>query len=149
MAFLDIAFGVIKIDKTAGTLVDITGQVKTARGSVEGSNQEFYTLGDFYAHVSDSKKKWSVDITFYASTGANETEALDLFSTWYIGNDRPGNRTLQIDTPDSTTGSFRYSGEVKCTSMSPLFDIDASGGRPQEITVRLMGDGALTKSTIV
>ena len=148
MAFLDSAFGVVKIDNAAGVLVDISEQVKSAKGSIEGNNQEFYTLGDLFAHVSDSKKRWNVDLVIYISDGDNETEAYDLFTEWQVSVDQSGNRTLQVDTPDSDPGSFRFSGEVKCSNL-PLFDIDSSGGRPQELSIRLMGDGTLTKSTIV
>lgn len=148
MAFLDVAFGVTQLDNSSNTLVDITDQVKSLRLTVEGNSQEFFTLGEWFAFVSDSKKRWSAELVIYASDASGETEAYGLIKSWYIGNDQPGNRTLQVDTPDSTTGSFRYSGEVKCTSVSPLVEIDAAGGKPQEVTVRLMGNGALTQSVI-
>lgn len=148
MAVIEQAFAVVKIDKAAGTLVDISAQVQTCKLGVDANGQNYYTLGENYALAADGKKKWTVNMTCIVTDGGSETEAFDIFNTWFLSTNQPGARTIQLDTPDSSVGSFRFSGEVKCTAVSDIVNVDAAGGNVQVFTVTLMGDGTLTKSTI-
>ena len=147
MSFIDGAAGVVKLDNVSGVLTDYSASIMSATLNINGNAQPFYTLGSKYANAPDSKKSWSVDLVFYAETGS--TGAYGMITDWLMNNDIPGAKTLLIGTPDATTtGSQTFTGEVKCDSISPAASIDASGGRPQQLTARLMGDGALTKATV-
>lgn len=147
MAIIGQAFGAIKLDKAAGTLVDISAQVVTATLNVQTRTGTYATLGSSYDSAVDGKKGWSVDVEFYMTTGTSESEAYDLISTW-VTTAIPGARSLELYTPDSTTnGSLKFSGEVKIQTSS-LLSIDASSTQPQRFRCTLVGDGTLTKATV-
>ena len=146
MAFISETLGVIKIDKAAGTLIDVSNQVVSATLNVETTAGTFQTLGGTYANAVDGKKTWNVDLECYMSDTASEAEAYDLLMTWLTAAS-PGARTLEAYTPSAATGSMKFTGEVRVQGGSALA-LNAQGNMPQRFRTRLIGDGALTKSTV-
>lgn len=147
MAAIGMAFGVIKIDKAAGTLVDISAQVQTARLSINTRTGTYSVLGSNYDLAVDGKKGWQVELEFLMTTGVSETEAYDIFMTWVMAS-VPGARTIELYTPDATTsGSFKFSGECKIQS-SDVMSVDAQSTMPQKFRATLVGDGTITKAAV-
>jgi hypothetical protein len=146
MGFISETLGVIKLDKAAGTLVDISAQIVTATLTVETTAGTFHTLGGTYASAVDGKKTWRVELEMYLSDGGSETEAYDLIMTW-ITAASPGARTFEGYTPNTSAGSLKFTGEVRVQSGSGMA-LNAAGNMPQRFRVTLVGDGTLTKSTV-
>lgn len=147
MVFIPKSQGVIKVDNVAGTAVDVSAQIKTARIGLTRNSSNFAVLGVTFQKAVHGKPTWKLDITGFMTDGAGETEAWGLFSTWAVA-DVPTMRTITLDTPTSTTGSRRFTGETAISSMDPLADVDASSNEPQTFTANLLGDGNLTASVI-
>lgn len=139
---------VIQLDVTsAGTLVDISGT--TTKVSIEPDREakETFTFGDENALTTVGKvsTKIAVEIV-YSSTTAEGSYILE---RWFY--DTPaiskGARTIQIDIPDSSTGSRRFSGEVKL-SKPPAVELDSSKAEPLILKAEFMNSGAISWTII-
>lgn len=148
MAIIAQAFGGVKIDKAAGTLVDISAQVASCELMVSTNAGTYMVLGNAWGLAVDGKKTWSVNLEILMTTGLTETEAYDIISIWMM-TAIPGARTIEIYTPDITTvGSFKFSGEVKIQTMERITQINAESNQPQRFRCVLLGDGTLTKAAV-
>lgn len=134
------SLSVIKIDGPT-TLVDISGSTTKVNIEPARDAKETPTFGDEFAIVTVGKSsvKISVEIVYSSTT----TEASYVLEAWYYGGSTTSraSRTIQIDVPDSTTGSRRFSGEVKLSS-PPKIELDASKPDPLILTAEFMNDGA-------
>jgi hypothetical protein len=134
---------VIQLDDSGGTLRNISGSTNRV---VLDFDQE---LGDYRAYGSDWPKRLdagqdaTITLTVLYTTASNE--GYDVLKQWFHAA-QPGARTLQVDVPDSTVGSDRYSGEVRINAKR--FTIDAGQGGPVMVTARLRPDGAFSWATI-
>lgn len=144
--FIPRSEGVIQIDSSGGSLSDISDFVRSARINARGNGSNFAVLGEQWQKAVIGKSTWGVDLVIYMTDGASD--AYKLLADWFTGAGRLDARTYQHDTPDSTNGSFRFTGEVMLDSLDPLTDVDASSNEPQQATARLLGDGALQISVI-
>lgn len=144
--FISETLGVIKLDKAAGTLIDISDQLVTATLNVDTTAGNFDTLGGTYAKAVDGKKRWNMDVEAYMSDATDESEAYDLMRKWLTA-EPSGPRTVEGYTPSTATGSLKYAGEMRIQGGS-LMALNASGNMPQRFRTRLIGDGALTVSTV-
>lgn len=131
---------VIKLDAPT-TLTDISGS--TTKVTIEPSrdSKELYVFGDENAIVTVGRStvKISVESVYSSAT----TEAAYVVEAWYYGGSTTSraSRTVQIDVPNSSTGSRRFSGEVKLSS-PPTIELDASKPDPLIVKYELMNDGA-------
>ena len=147
MAFITKSQGIVKLDNAAGTQVDISAYIKSARLGFTRNSGNFPVLGSQFQSAVHGKATWKVDITGYMTNDSGETAGWGLLSTWVTAAD-PTARTIAIDTPDSLTGSRRFTGETVIASMDPLAELDASSNEPQTYTANLLGDGLLTPSVL-
>jgi hypothetical protein len=147
MAFITKSQGVVKVDNAAGTQVDISAQIRSARLGLTRNSGNFPVLGNNFQYAVHGKAAWKLDITGYMTDGTGETEAWGLFSTWVTASS-PTERTITLDTPTSSTGSRRFTGETVIGGMDPLSELDASSNEPQTFTANLLGSGTLTPSVI-
>lgn len=138
--------GVVKLDKAAGTLVDISTFLNTATLTINTTAGTYYTLGGTYASAVDGKKTWSVELDCYLSTATDESEAYDLLMTWLTAAS-PGARSFEGYTPSTASGSLKFSGEVRVQGGTALA-LNAGGNMPQRFRTTLIGDGTLTKATV-
>lgn len=140
--------GKISIDNAGGTLVAISDQAQSfSIDGVEFNASSFFTAGSEWANAVAGKRSWRATIRFYRTAAVGE--AWKVLQDWGLGTTRPVARTLQIDTPDSTTGNDRFTGEVMITGLTPLAEMDAGSNEPQVVTLNLMGHGELVRTTIV
>jgi hypothetical protein len=123
------------------TLTDISGS--TTKVTIEPSrdSKTTNTFGgdDGIVTVGKSSTKISLEIVYSSTT----TEAGYVLEGWYYGGSTTSraSRTIQIDIPNSSSGSRRYSGEVKL-SKPPVIELDASKPDPLIVKAELMNDGA-------
>lgn len=131
---------VISLDAPT-TLVDISGTTTTVTIEPDRESKETFVFGDEFAIVTVGKStvKISLEIV-YSSTTAEGSYVLE---AWYYGGSTTSRaaRTVQIDIPNSLTGSRRFSGEVKL-SKPPTVELDASKSEPLIVKAELMNDGA-------
>lgn len=131
---------VVKLDAPT-TLADISGSTTKVSITPERDSKETFVFGDENSIVTVGRSKVTIAVeSVYSST---TTEASYVIEAWYYGGSTTSraSRTVQIDIPDSTTGSRRFSGEVKL-SKPPEMEHDASKPEPLILKYELMNDGA-------
>lgn len=133
---------VLKLDNSSNVLTDISGSSNDV--SIDFSQD----IGDYKTFASKWKgripcgKDAKIKLKIVASK--DTAEALKNILDWYFTTG--GSKSIQIDAPDSTTGSDRFTGEVVLESFSiPLTADDAS---PVMAEVNLLPNGALSWATI-
>lgn len=138
---------VIKIDNASGSLTDISGVDTKATIEPDRESKETFTAEGENAIVTVGKStvKIAIEIVYSSATA----EGKQLLNLWYYGTSAvsKASRTIQLDVPDSATGSDRYTGEVKL-SKPPSFELDASKAEPLILKAEFMNDGLITWSTI-
>lgn len=138
---------VVKIDNASGSLVDISGVDTSCKIEPSRDAKETYVADSENAitTVGKSTVKISLKLVYSSATA----EAKQLFNLWYYGASSvtKASRTLELYFPDASSGSDKYTGEVKL-SKPPAFELDASKPEPLIIEVELMNDGAWSWSTV-
>lgn len=123
------------------TLVDISGTATKFTIEPDRESKETFVFGDEFAIVTVGKStvKISLEIVYSSATA----EGSYILEAWYYGTSATsrGSRTIQIDSPNSSSGSRRFSGEVKL-SKPPTVELDASKAEPLIVKAELMNDGA-------
>ena len=112
---------VLNIDDVSATLADVSGSTTTVAFAAE-RDQAFVWVLDGKISVSDSNSAETVEVEVVWST--TSTDARALIEEWHL-NTASTARTVQIDIPDSSTGSRRYTGEYTLGPYS--WAVDASG----------------------
>lgn len=139
---------VIQLDVTAGgSLTDISGTTTTVSIEPDRESKETYTFGSEAALTTVGKTTTKIAIEIvYSSTTA---EAAYILEAWFYGTAAvsKGSRTIQIDIPDSSAGSRRFSGEVKL-SKPPTLELDSSKADPLILTAEFMNDGPISWAII-
>jgi hypothetical protein len=126
-------------------LTDISGEAASATLAFGVESGTYNTFGNSWSGVSVGPRSVQIDLTIVFTTTADE--GYDLITDWYHGTAWNAARSIQIDAPDSTAGSFRYSGEVKLTG-APNVQLDAASGDAVVMTCQLSGHGTMTKADI-
>lgn len=134
---------VIKLDNNVNVLTDISGSTNKVSIEPKMEGGKFEVFGNRWKKSLDGSKEWGGSITIVFSTTA--AEALDLIEDWFYATN-PANRTLQVDVPDSGTGSRRYSGEIRVREFKYPFDRPEAG--PVTVEVTFDGDDALTQTDL-
>lgn len=138
---------VINLDDASGSLVDISGTTTKIQIEPERDSKETYTFGSEAALVTVGKSKHKITCEIVYSSATAESKAL--LNAWYYGTAAVSraSRTIRIDIPDSSSGSDRYTGEVKL-SKPPSMELDASKAEPLILKVEFMNDGVISYTTI-
>lgn len=147
MARIDLTDSVVSIDSTSGgSLVDVSGDISsvTLDYTINGSTQ--HNLGSRFAFATEGGVTATLSIEYYANDTASTLDEIVL--AWALASTKGGARSVQIDEPDSTNGSRRFSGEFKLGGNQSAVKKTAGSGDPQTKTLSLNLDGALTVSTI-
>lgn len=134
---------VVKIDNAAGTLTDISGS--SNKVDINLSNG----VGEFRNFTSQWKGRLVVgkdaDISLDVVYTTTADEALDLLRDLFFGGtDTP--RSIQIDVPDSSNGSDRYTAEVVLEDLS--IPLDAGADEVVMCSATLKPNGAVSHATI-
>lgn len=135
---------VVSLDNSAGTLADISGSSNAVSMEFSIDNAEYRVFGSKWLKRMSCVKDGSFSLTVVYTTTDN-TEGLDLLKDWFMSNTISA-RTMQVDIPDSNTGSDRWSGEVRLENLS--FDVEAEESGPIMVEASLLADGPWTCVTI-
>lgn len=136
---------VISIDDSNGDLTNVSGSTNNVSMELTRTVGSLTTFEGTWDVVLTCKRSGTITVGAVFSTSA--TEARELLEGWFFGDDSgPILRTIQIDVPNSSVGSKRYSSE--CVVESQSFPIDASSADPIALTFQLRTSGALTRTTI-
>lgn len=147
MAVVARGQAVVQLDNSSGTLTALTSGTVGATIEVTQNTGKYFTLDSDWQKALDGGKTWRVTLRFVADTSG--TSAYSYLRDWMLpASGRSGARTIQIDFPDSTNGSQRYSGEVVIDSLTDLGSAEAGSGDPVMVTAQLTGSGVLTDSII-
>jgi hypothetical protein len=134
---------VVSLDDDAGTLDDISGSSNQVSMSMSRQVAETFTFDGDWAIKKGCKK--AVTISLQAVYSVTDSEATNVLVDWYF-NSAGTSRTIQIDVPDSTVGSDRYSGEMTIESLD--IPLDASDAGVILVSASLSNDGAFTRTAI-
>jgi hypothetical protein len=134
---------VISIDNSGGTLTDISGSSNQCSMDIARNVAEVYTFSGDWAIKKSCKSSVTVAVQVLYSTTADEGR--DLLEDW-IFDSPTTDKTVQIDVPDSSVGSTRYSGEFTIESYS--VPLAASEAGVIICSANLSNSGTVTRSTI-
>lgn len=135
---------VLQIDDVNGSLQDLSGSSNNASINMSSNTGQTFTFQGQWAIQKVCKTSASVSVTAVYST--EDTEALNILADWWFGTGYNSARTVQIDIPDSTVGSDRYSGEFVLSSANiPLSADDAA---PIQASFELLNQGAFTRAAV-
>jgi hypothetical protein len=144
--FIPNVNAVIKLDNSGGVLTDVSDYVSTVTVDLTASIGKFFVFGEPGAQSAEGKR----DVT--AALGVRPAEdsvgASYSLNSWAMAAGSMGRRTVEIDVPDSTSASFRISGEFYLSAWQ-IFNQDAAGdGTPATQTASLQADGLPTYSVL-
>lgn len=129
---------VIKIDNASNTLIDISGSSNSAELEFNNDIGEFKTFGSKWKGRIQCGKDATLKLSIVASKDA--AEAMRIALDWFFNTN--GAKTVQIDAPDSTTGSDRISGEFVLESFS--IPLTADEATPVMCELNLLPNGAVS-----
>lgn len=135
---------VFHLDNAAGTLTDIQGSSNSV--SVNSTRTATAKVNVFGGSpiVGVGARTYSISAKIILSTATDE--AWDIVKNWWFGSSHTVARSFQIDSPDATSGSDRYTGECKLVDLPILYT--AGEGKPIELEFTLEVDGDLTHAEI-
>lgn len=129
---------VINLDNASGVLTDISGSSNSAEIDFSNDIGEYKNFGTKWKGRIPCGKDASIKLKIVASKAA--AEAMRIALDWFFTTN--GQKTIQIDAPDSTTGSDRFVAEVVLEDFSiPLAADEAS---PVMCELSLLPNGAVT-----
>jgi hypothetical protein len=138
---------VIKLDNASGTLTDISGVDTKATIDPSRDSKETYVADNENAIVTvgKSKVKIAIEIVYSSATAEGAT----LINAWYYGTRAVSiaSRSIELYIPDTSSGSQKYSGEVKL-SKPPSFELDASKAEPLILKAEFQNDGTFSFTTV-
>lgn len=144
--FIPNTNAVVKLDNSVGSLTDISDYTSTCTVDMTASIGKFYVFGETGSQSAEGKR----DVTAVLGVRPAEDSAGASYSLngWAMSAGTMGKRTLEIDVPDSTSGSFRISGEAYLSAWQ-IFNQDAAGdGTPSQQNANLQFDGLPTYSVL-
>ena len=132
------------VDNASGTLTEISGSSNNASIDMSTQTAETFTFQGQWSIRKACKTSATVSIQVLYSMTADE--GLDILRDWYFTN--AGEiRTFQVDIPDSTNNSDRYSGEFVLESFNIPISADDAG--VILCSASLLNSGEFSHSTIV
>jgi len=136
--------GVISIDNAGGTPTVVSGQVQDMEISEERATGVFHTMDTLYSDATRGGIKYTMTMSIYKTT--NAAEAYKLLKANLISAIRT--ITVTADTPDSSTGSERATGEFVFTGFTPSTKRTAGSGDPEVTTAKFVNSGQIVFSTL-
>lgn len=137
---------VVSLDNASAVLTDVSDYCSTVTISGTASIGKFFVFGETGAQSAEGKRDMTAQIGVRPAEDA--AGASRILNAWFMSATTMGRRTFQCDTPDSTSGSCRISGEVYLSAWE-LVNHDAAGdGTPATQTASLQFDGLPTYSVL-
>lgn len=135
---------VITLDNESGTPTDISGSSNTIEINIETPVNTGNTFEGSSPLSWVGKDQTNISLVVWYSTTTGE--GLDILKQWKFGSNRATARSIQIDIPDSSSGSDRYYGEVNLGNLA--IPMNADGGTGVQVTADLTNDGAFSWTVI-
>ena len=136
---------VLQIDNAAGTLTNISGSANQVSMELTRTLGSLVTFEGNWDIVTACKRSGTITVGVVYSTAS--AEARELLEGWFFGDTGGSDsRSIQIDVPNSSVGSRRYTAECVVESMS--LPIDASSADPIAMTFQLRTNGTVTRAGI-
>jgi len=133
---------------TGGALTNYSDEVSTVTLDTTTNIGGFYTFGLSGEQTSEGQRTHTSSIGVRPATDAGS--AHNVLTAWTLpgAGNKSGARSIRIQAPDATTGSFQYDFEAYCDSYNQIAQ-DASGdGSPATHTASLRVDGDVTLTVI-
>lgn len=134
---------VLTVDDSTGTPVDISGSSNQASMDFSLQVAETFTFDGDWAIKKSCKK--SVALTIQTLYSLSDAEGSNIMEDWFH-NSSGTSRTVTIDVPDGTGGSFSYSGEFILESYGLPVSADDAGVILMSFS--LSNDGAVTRAAV-
>ena len=138
---------VVSLDDTGGSLSDISGYIKSVAFDIEAKIGRFSTLGSRFDESTEGTSMAKGTLTAYSSVEA--AGAHYLITHWLVNNttNKAGLKSLRIQDPDASTGSFQWDMEIRPASYNEVVK-EAGEGNPGEHQLAFECDGAPTWTVI-
>ena len=146
--FISGSQAVITFDNTSGTPTDMSATVSKVSLSADATVGSFYTFGTNVANKTEGKRTFMGSLTY---PSAEDTSSMDYtVSAWFHpgATSTMGTKTLQVDTPDSSAASYRYSGEIRAKKASFVEQDASSDGTPAMKQLDFEWDGEPTRTIL-
>lgn len=129
-------------DGPAGTLTDVSGSTSKCDFEDKAASSIFRVFEGKLAVSGSSEATVAVESVFSTA----DDESADIIITWYYSN-RDTARTVQMDMPNSSAGSRRFTGEFKIDNLKVSTDAN-SPDKPMMLNYNLIATGDVTPSVI-
>ncbi|MCA0455642.1 MAG: hypothetical protein LCI00_16825 [Chloroflexi bacterium] len=137
--------GTLKVDATGSATVttDYSTDVIDVQAPFTKAMGTHFTIGSLYQQSTEGGMGVSITVTVrYSSTS---TAAYQVFNAWAIAG---GERTVQLYTPDTTTGSTLLSGEFLCAGPGNIMDIAGGSGDVHSVQFTFQSNGTFTLAAV-
>lgn len=135
MALVNINVGVLKIDNDSATLTDISAGVEDVTLAGTKNTGQYNVLNSVHMKTSEGARAHTLSGNCIRTDGASDAYAL--LADWW---DEGGLRTVEVYDPDETTGSYKWTGEARLESFTPVAK-NASSGDPGKHAFNIIFDG--------
>jgi hypothetical protein len=146
--FISGSQAVITFDNTAGTPTDMSTTISKVTLDANSNVASFFTFGTNVAYKTEGKRTYMGSVTY---PSAEDTSSMDYtVSAWFHpgASNTMGTKTLQVDTPDSSAASYRYSGEIRAKDAN-VVNQDAGGdGTPAMKVLSFEWDSEPTRTML-
>ncbi len=145
MAAIPMHKAVLKIDATpaATTLTDMSSGVRTLTLNMTKNASQFHTIGTAAPDAVEGGYMWSVDMGVLVDISA--TSPYKYLADAVLTT---GEYTVEVYTPDASTGSIKYAGEAIIQNGNSAVSGDGGSGNPMVASFNALGAGALAKSVV-
>lgn len=144
MADIKMKDAIVKVDNSGGTPVDISGNTNTISITGTRTNSEYYNFASDDAKVIEGGKSQTISLQIIVSD--TQDEGYDLLADWWETSGG-GERTVTIQYPDATAGSYQLVAEAVLTSFN-YGDFEAGSAEPMMIEATMMCSGGITRTVI-
>lgn len=139
---------VVTLDNTSGTPQDVSTTVSTLTYDMTSPVGTFYTFGTNVANKTEGKRTYNGTI---GVRSAEDTTSADyILSAW--GHPGAGNvmgtKTLTVQSPDATSASYQYAGEIRASAIQFLNQDAGGDGTPATKNFAFEWDSEPTRTII-
>lgn len=134
--------GVLKIDNTSGTLVDISATVETAEVVYGIQSGTWNGLNSGWIKTAVGPRSVTISGTVVSSTGATDAYALLKYHA-----ENAAEFSVEFFDPDETTGSLKMAFEGVVTAFTAASK-NGNSGEPSKLAFTIASSGDVTISTV-
>jgi hypothetical protein len=134
----------VELDNELGAQVDISGNANNVSIKPSLRVGTYQTFGNGWDKKIDGGRGWSASVQFFYSRTDGEAFR-DIVVDW---QENRGARTLTVSSPDASTGSDEWSGEVVIEGDVDL-GFDRTSDDPVMVEIPMGGHGQLYYAVIV